>query len=77
MLIDENVVLKSSTINVWGLVCDLSFSNVYVVHLVQIWMPLHLGHSYSELRCHLSGFFLSVLPHLFCLILVKVYFAKY
>jgi hypothetical protein len=29
----ENGVLKSPTSNVWGLMCDLSFSNIYFTNV--------------------------------------------
>ena len=46
-------VLRSPTTNVWGLMCDLSFSKVCFVNVT----TLALGHRCSELRCLLGGFF--------------------
>ena len=34
MSIGESRVLKSPTINVWGSICDLSFSNVSLTNVV-------------------------------------------
>ena len=52
--IGENEVLKYPTINMWGLMCDLRFSNV----LLQMLMPLYLGDRCSDLRLYLDGIFL-------------------
>ena len=46
-------VLKS-TIGVWGLMCDLSFSNASFTYVG----PLALWHRCSELRLHFDGLFL-------------------
>jgi hypothetical protein len=52
------------------LLCEVQFVVLALaMFLLQMWVPLHLEHIYSELRVHLGGFFLwciwSVLPHLF------------
>ena len=53
LFIAESGVLKSPTI-VWGAMCALSFIKVSLMNVD----ALAFGHRVSELRLHLSGFFL-------------------
>ena len=54
LFIGESEILTSPTIHVWGVIYDLSFSNVSFMN----GCILAFGCRCSELRCPLGGFFI-------------------